>query len=282
MNLNKIFLILLGMIMPMVITGHTFDTDPINNNPGETEDFSEVTRELEENNGSETGILEIPECEAWEVVTLNGKLRMKGLPVSPGLHIFMVKDSLIELSIKVPLMGEVGRVILTPDSVVGINKMNKTYTEAGLADFLKYYPGGIADVQDLLLGKLVMPGQGIICYENISSVEMFETEEGIAVIPVESIKMDGFDYGYIVDQLFRPNWLLVLPEFNQNVNISINYEYEKDGYDMIVSYVENSRQLSATLELKTPEWKGEALKPVSLGKNYRSLPLGEFIKNFGR
>lgn len=224
----------------------------------------------------------VPQYEDWKKVTLNGKLKMRGLPVSPGVRIFMEKDSLIEISIKVPFMGEVGRIILNPDKVLGINKMNNTYTELPLKDFLKLYPGGLSDLQNLLLARVVIPGYGVISPETSDYVEVYITEDGLALVPLDEYAINGLQYGYIVDQEFNPSLFLVFPDSNPEMALEVSYEINKDGYDMSFNYHEGNVNMEIRLELKNPEWKGEPLKEIKTEGKFKYLGLGDFIRNFVR
>lgn len=225
--------------------------------------------------------LYLPILEDWDVVTLNGKLKMRGLPLSPSLKIFMEKDSLVEISIKAPIMGEVGRIVLTPDSVTGINKLNKTYTKESVGEFLKYYPGDISDFQNLLLGRVVFPGIGELREEIIESLIIEPTDEGLSLVPEEEFRIDGFDYGYITDIDMKPLVFLAFRTDDQNDSASINYYYDATRYYMDLNVHSNGFSLQPSLELNYPEWSGEPLKPLNTTRfTYLSLP--EFIKNFGK
>lgn len=228
----------------------------------------------------ESVTMTLPDYEDWKVVTLSGKLKMRGLPLSPSLRIFMEKDSLVEISIKAPFMGEVGRIVLNPDSVVGINKMKKIYTTAPVKDFLRFYPGGITDFQQLLLGRVVLPGLGLIREEIIDDFDLYDTEDGIAVVVTDENQIEGFEYGYLVRKDFSPEYLLVIPEENPETMLTLYYTFDNAGYGLDVTYNDNSRQIDIQIDLKLPEWIGSALKPIELDKKYRYLSLGEFLRTF--
>lgn len=224
----------------------------------------------------------LPEYPEWERATINGKLKMKGLPLSPSIRIFMEKDSLVELSIKAPFMGEVGRVIITPDTLLGVNKMNKTYTKLAINEILRYYPGGIREIQSLLLGRVVMPGLGEINEEILGMVNFLETDMGLAIIPAEGYGVEGFDYGYVTDEGLNPLALIVMPEFAENTSVSVAYDYEKDGVTETISYLQNDKGMTFELQMKNPEWTGEAAKPINMDKKYVELPIRDFVNSFGR
>lgn len=231
---------------------------------------------------SEDLLMSIPEYSEWDVATISGKLKMKGLPLSPGIRIFMQKDSLIEISVKAPLMGEVGRIILNNNKVVGINKMNKSYSQSSIKDFLSLYPGGLSDIQSLLLGRIVVPGYGLMRNELADIMEIYEIEEGLALVPVDSASIEGIEYGYLIDEDFKPLLLLVTSESRPDVLFQVTYEYMPGGYDLSFTSVDGAKSLSIGLELNDPEWKGSPLSEIKLDKKYREMSIEDFIKNFGK
>ena len=223
--------------------------------------------------------VEIPSYTEWEKVTLTGKLKMKGLPLSPSIRVYMEKDQLIELSIRVTFMGEVGRIIMTPEEVLGINKIKKTYTKENIDKFLKYYPGNFSDVQEMLLGRVVFPGFGVINdivadYIDVSVID----EVNFAAVPNETASIPGFDYGYLINSAFSPSVLLVVPTNREDINFTVSYSYEKSGYDLIFSFTEGNKGMSATLDFNNPQWSGDPLKAIGYEK-YRELSMIDFLKN---
>lgn len=229
----------------------------------------------------DTLLVDVPTYESWERVSINGKLKMKGLPLSPSLRIFLQKDSLIDISVRAPLMGEVVRVTFSTDSVIGINKMNHTYTKQYIGDFLKFYPGGISEIQSLLLGRIVFPESGEFSFEMIKNLDIEPTEDGFSIVPAENIRLSGIEYGYLVNYEFSPLVFMVIPENNRDAFASISYSYNQDGYDMLLQLADSSRSMNLTLELKYPKFEGEPFKPINV-KKYTQLSLGDFIRNIGK
>lgn len=222
--------------------------------------------------------ISLPQYQDWKLATVEGKLKMSGLPLSPGLRIFMEKDSLVEISIRVPLMGEVGRIELTPEYVLGINKMKKTYSRMAISDFLKFYPGNFSDLQELLLGRVVMPGVGIVRPEIIDFIDIYLNDSNhYAAIPKEEIAIEGFEYGYLVDFLFRPSVLLAVPKGHPEVSLMVSYLYSKDGYEMGFNFREETKGIAATLDLKNPVWSGTPLKPISLDNKYTRVEIWKLL-----
>lgn len=84
-------------------------------------------------------------------------------PVSLGAsgYLTMERGRSVNLSMRV-LGMEVASLYLTQDSVVVIDRWNKRYISQGLTKFLNGFPVTIDNLQDLLLGRLFLVGEGSI------------------------------------------------------------------------------------------------------------------------
>lgn len=225
-------------------------------------------------------VVEIPEYPDWERVSISGKLKMKGLPLSPSLKIFMEKDSSVYLSIRAPFVGEVGRLEISPDSILAVNKMKKTYCIEPLSDFLRYFPGKLGDVQELLLGRIVMPGIGVLSPETADYMDILDNGEELFAVPVDEIAISGVNYGYMIDEQFTPLLLAVIPEGRNDLSFTLEYGYTADSYSMDFMFEEGNRSVAATLEMNLPELDGSAPNPVKIDNKYRRLSLIDFMRSF--
>lgn len=217
----------------------------------------------------------------WDKVSISGKFKMAGLPLSPSVKVYMQRDSSIFISLRAPLMGEVGRAEVIDSTLLIVNKMNKTYVEEPIEKALAYYPGGISDLQNLLLGRAVMPGYGPLSPDIAEIAELYGEEDGsTTLIATEEARLEGFNYGYS----FTPDCLLqalmVLPLDHPDVAVTLSYEYYEKGYDMEFVYQSEKRNYRATLELNEPDTDGNPMNPIKIGNNFKKLDLADFWKSF--
>ena len=237
-----------------------------------------------ENVSSDSIIYEItgPNFDTWEKVSLQGKLKMQGLPLSPSLKIFMQRDSVIDISVRAPFIGEAGRLTLTQDSILAVNKMNKTYVCEKFGNSLPIFlDRGILmrNIQDLLLARFFLPGIELT-EENIDGmIDIYYEDDQFNIIPKGEAQIEGVRYGFVVDELFNPLMLVVIPENQQNIELDVSYTYESKGYDIDILLQEGNSKKEVILEFKEPEWKGEQTKPIDIGKKYRKLSFGEFLRS---
>ena len=254
----------------------------------ELPEFELISFEDEVVTDSVTGEIELPINEPWEVVTLSGKLKMKGLPLSPNVKIFMKRDSLISMSLRAPFVGEAGNLEVTPDSVLLINKMNKTYIKESIGNQglgignqglgIGSRGLGIRDLQDLLLARFFIPGFDLELEELDDLIEIIDDEGQLNVVPKSKAEIEGVKYGFVIDNEFNPVMLVVLPQAKPDSEIDVIYDYKFKGYDIQCTYIDGNRQFGLTLELNNPEWKGEMPKQVTLNK-YRKVNFEEFMRS---
>ena len=208
----------------------------------------------------------LPEYQDWDVATIKGKLKMQGLPLSPSVKIFMLKDSLVDISLTAPFVGEAGRMVLTPDSVKVVNKMGKKYWISPTMGI-----GGeslVRMAQDFLLRRFFVPGFNTQDFDINELVDVYYVDgDQYYVVPKEEAEIESVDYGYIVDRQFTPMMLVVLPE-GREAEMDVFYTSTLGGYDIRVMYKDGGKGAEATLELKNPEWKGTVPKPLEINKKF--------------
>ena len=281
MKLSGFIVLGLVSLIPLKIWGEEPQDSLTTDNGLIINEEAEITTITEE--PKDTVVLELsyPDYLPWDKVTLQGKLKMKGLPLSPTIKIFMKKDSLISISARAPFVGEAVRIEMNRDYFTAVNKMNKTYVNENISEFLKFYPGGLSDVQNLLLGRFFLPGFDVTEEDLEPLIDIFYEDGQYNVVPKGEAVIEGISYGFVVDDMFRPLMLVALPENKEEMEISVVYNYKLQGYDLLFSYIDGSKGFETTLELKEPEWGGEAPKPIDLEKKYRQLTVSEFINSVG-
>lgn len=217
----------------------------------------------------------------WNTVSISGKLRMEGLPVSPSVKIYMERDSSVLISLRAPFMGEVGRAEIYSDTLLVVNKMKKTFVKEPLSDVLSHYPGTLSDVQNILLARPVIAGLGLLTPGIVENVQIYPESDGqYSLLPVADVALEEFNYGYLIDGMARPSALLVLPLAKPGIMVRLTYEYRSKGYDLSVVYQSPDKNKGGTLELDYPDWDGSPMQPIKLNDRYTQLNFPDFMKSF--
>ncbi len=209
---------------------------------------NQLIREIEDNR------FEYENLEAKIGVNLKGNdyLGLKG-------QLRMQKDSVVWISLSLKFGIEVGRVMITPDSIKYINRSNKTYLVESIDTFKEKFPIdlSIQNIQDLLIGNdnnLRNSGKSRVFVENDKyNLEIMEREnnlvKNVTVNPetfkihelglkdIENepsdikIKYDAFQNidGRLLPSkiVFEGNKTTILQ--NHNINVEINYSDIRKG-----------------------------------------------------
>ena len=246
----------------------------------------------ETENEEESIDITYPDYENWETVGLQGKLKMKGLPLSPTLKFYMQRDSIVNISVRAPFIGEAGRLLLTPDSIMALNKMNKTYVSEKIGDLgigkdstqgMMNNGSGIkgrliGNLQDLLLARFFLPGYDVMSADLDDLVEIYYEDDQFNVVPKGGAEIEGIKYGYVVDESFNPLMIVILPSQNQNLEIDVEYEYELKGYDIRMAMQDGTSVKEIVMEMNEPEWGVDEPKEINLDKKYKRVSFEEFLK----
>lgn len=218
----------------------------------------------------------------WTEVSLSGKLKMAGLPVTPSVKIYMQRDSSIFISLRAPLVGEVGRAEITDSTVLVVNKMKKIYIEESLEKVMSFYPGTIADLQNIFLGRIALPGLGLLSHDVEENLDIYsEADTTYSLVVNEDMAIPGVNYGYVINRGYWPVALLVLPESNPDLTVTLTYDYFENGYDMTFFYRSEKKIIQADLEFDLPNWEPKPFDRISLNSKYRKVELTDFLKSSG-
>lgn len=108
----------------------------------------------------------------------------------------LVKNQSIDLSLRVFGM-EMGRMLVTQDSIYAMVKPNKIYLQESLKDFLSSYTFNVANLQQLLLGEIFLAGATQVTPTDASQFRMEGFSDGWTAVPKKQPK--GVEYGFMID-----------------------------------------------------------------------------------
>lgn len=215
----------------------------------------------------------------WQELSMQGKLSFDGLPVRPTIKIYMKRGESVIMSARASILGEVARVEINRDSITLINKHTKTYNVQPLGKYLKDYPGGISDIQDILLGQMAFPGQGRLTPELSARAQWISIPgQGTLIYPEPALQFPKSDYGFVADP---DDWHLLafalgLPE--SQAFLETGYLYGKEGWTLQLKITLRDKPLKGQLELTYPDYSPTPLSPTDAGARYRKVDLKQLLK----
>lgn len=213
----------------------------------------------------------------WQSAEFSGKLRYDKLPLSPAVKMYMVRDSLLQISVRAPLLGEIGRLDLTRDELTVVNKMKRTYCRESAEKLMEIYPGLIGDIQSVFLARVTVLGSGELDHENFEAVSVEEDREGgWMLIPATGNGIVDLNYGFLVGPGSRTRALVAA--LADKGTLQIAYSYADRGEQMQIEFEGKGRKFEATLDFSSVKWGGSEMPPVRLD-NYKRQSIKEFISS---
>lgn len=221
------------------------------------------------------------EYNDWETVELSGKVKMAGLPVTPSFRLFMVRDTLVRLSVKAPFVGEVARAEITDSTLLFINKMNKTYILEPMVKLKQFYPGGLEDLQNIIINRMVLPGYGPLTPDLAGETTIETDGEGWSILSIcDDIRPDNYSYAYLLDPSDNFNALVIYPDGKEDTNVQVIFTLNEGQYEIQTIYSSAEKYLSATLECTSFQWGAKGFGETPVSSKYRQVSLQQFLKAF--
>ncbi|MCM1370229.1 MAG: DUF4292 domain-containing protein [Candidatus Amulumruptor caecigallinarius] len=206
----------------------------------------------------------------WNSAEFSGKLKTDKLPVSVTLKIYMLRDSLIQISARAPFVGEVGRLTIGTDSIEIVNKLKKVYCRESMDNLQKVYPALIADLQGVLLARVVKFGSGPLDVVSFSDMTIEPGNDGQWLItpPLKSDSLFPLNYGYVVSENGRVA-NLVVSVASKDIVFQIDYSYENRGEQMDITYAKGKKKTNVKVDFSTVRWGGQEMQPIKVDKMSR-------------
>jgi len=217
----------------------------------------------------------------WNTAEISGKVRAPGLPLSVTLKIYMLKDSALTISARAILVGEVGRVELTKDSLVMINKLKKVYCRESAGRLNDIYPSACGELQSILLGRMIVPGSGEMNESNLDKVKVSVNEDNARVVtPVLGDLPVQAGICYILESDGHIDELIASGE-NDKRFFSLDYEWKKNGAaDLTFVTTKKNQPYEVDINLDAPKWETTMPAPAKISESYKRVGLKDFFKSF--
>lgn len=204
----------------------------------------------------------------WASISMSGKVSGNMFPFSPTVKIYMEKDELLIISCSVFLMGEVGRIEIDRNQTLVINKMSGKYTTVETALMESMCPGGLSAIQNLLLGRVAILGEGELNAENAADVDIYEVEPSLLMlVPDQDFEATGYIYFYFIDRISKfTDRFVVMNVDLTDVLADLNYSYTAKEITLNGATELNGRQVEMTLKLNQPDVKTKAINRQDISK----------------
>lgn len=134
----------------------------------------------------------------WNTLQTGGNVKVGGTKsFSSSMQMRMISGKAIYISLR-PLIGiEVGKIVITNDSVLVVDKYHKRYLAEPISLISNGIPVTVTDMQDIFLGRAFVLGKGSV---NTSSRHLVQlAAEGTNYRLSPKTQPQAFNYGFTID-----------------------------------------------------------------------------------
>lgn len=211
----------------------------------------------------------------WTEVSMSGKLSSPMLPLTASVKVYMVKDSLTLISISAPLIGEAARIEVDRERVLAVNKMSNKFATVRTEDIETVCPGGLAALQNLLLGRISLLGAGQLTAGDAENVKLYPLNEtDLVLLPDQDLEDAPFVYFFNIDRSnLRLEKFTVLDQTGTN---GLDWIYTwKNAEEKTIDLraMLGNKGLEASLKLGRPDFSPKPMDRLKLTSKYKESDL---------
>lgn len=202
---------------------------------------------------------------------------MDGLPVSPTVKIYMKRGETVILSARAPIFGEVARLEVCPDSATFINK----HTKILVARYQQRHTLAsriIADLQELLLGNLYLPGHGPMTWNFRKTARSPRPRRQSLPIPAPDLQYRGLEYGFVVAPDDRALQTLAVLIPDHDAIVCLDYLFGEQGWTLGLGIDLGKNSLEGALQLSYPDFTPTPLTLTNAGARYTRTDFKRLLK----
>ena len=195
----------------------------------------------------------------WQTLQTGGNITLNaGSNFSSSIQVRMVRDQAIYISLR-PMLGiEVGKLLITADSLYAVDKVHKRYVAEKVSLLTAGIPVTVSDVQGIFLGRPFIIGKGTLNKSLAPQVATNSQGNDIVVSPTEGYK--GYNYTFTFDNSKRIVTLNIVPQGSANAAYQVNYGDVRNtkagniAHSIKVNASVDKKKLDFTLTYKGIDW----------------------------
>lgn len=224
----------------------------------------------------------------WQQIRVPVTVRVrKPRQISISGTAIMDRDRSLMISLKYFGM-EIGWMYLSSDSVMVVDKIHKAYAKEAVGRFLSGVDISVANVQDMITGRLFVPGVNTPVFDDFKGADL-DAAGGDEWLLTPKQKMAGADYGFRLTGDKCVNAMMVKSAGHQPVSCvygdqtitpagalaesaGVEYSTGKTSLDVTLEWNWKKAKFNADVELRVP----------SVGDNYKRISSADIAKMLSR
>ena len=220
----------------------------------------------------------------WNTLQTGGNIALKGgNNFSSSMQMRMVRGQAIYISLR-PLLGiEVGKLLITADSLYAVDKLHKRYIAEKVSILTSGIPVTVSDVQDMFLGRPFILGRGTLNETLKSQVTVSETSP-LVLAANESYK--GYGYVFNFDKTGHIASLNITPTENATAAYQVKYSDVRGTSAGNIAHSINAdatidkKKMAFSLTYKNIDWNDNVKIDRSLPNGYSRMSARDLFSMF--
>ncbi len=212
----------------------------------------------------------------WQTLQTGGNISLKaGSNFSSSIQVRMVRDQAIFISLR-PMLGiEVGRLLITADSLYAVDKVHKRYIAEKVSLLTAGIPVTVSDVQDIFLGRPFLIGKGTL--DEALKPQVTCENKGNAIVLSSNENYKGYSYAFSYDKSSRIVSLDIMPQGSATAAYQVKYSdvrATKAGniaHNINANATIEKKKMSFSLTYKNIEWNGNVKIDRSIPNGYSRM-----------
>ncbi len=221
----------------------------------------------------------------WQTMQTGGSLTIDvGSSFSSGVQVRMVRDEAIFISLR-PMLGiEVGRLLITADSIYVIDKVHKRYAAEKVSLLTAGLPITVSTVQDMFLGRPFIIGQGTLNQANKEKATL--TNDGAVSVLTPNDKYKGYSYVFTFNKSHNITSLNITPASASTSAYQVRYSNVKKttagniAHTFRANGTVGKKRLTFELNYNNIEWNGSVKIDHSLPSSYSRVNANQLLNLF--
>lgn len=215
---------------------------------------------------------------AWTTLKAGGSVTIGGgKSLSSSMQIRMERGKSIYISVRPMGIMEVGRLVITGDTLLVIDKIHKRYILESTKLLTSGIPLNVGTLQDIFLGRAFILGNGTLNSSMAGLVTLANVDGSYMVRPKEQYQ--GFEYDFKFDKNYHIKSLEVMPVVNSAPVATYSVDYS-DVKATLAGYVATKMKMatrigkspmSLALEYGGLTWNDNVVIDTKIPSNYTRI-----------
>ena len=220
----------------------------------------------------------------WQALQTGGNIKLSaGSSFSSAIQVRMVRDEAIYISLR-PMLGiEVGKLVITADSLYAVDKIHKRYIAEKVSILTSGIPVTVSDVQDIFLGRPFIIGKGTLS-EPLKHLVTASTNSPLTLTANESYKGHGYSFSF--DKNNRITSLDIVPAGSTATAYQVKYSDVRGtkagniAHGVNVAATIEKKRMAFSLSYKDIDWNGKVKIDKDIPGGYSRMSARDLFNMF--